>query len=83
MKSLLVASTSGLALLLSGIGSAVIAAETEEAPRREESTVIVIGKLEGYRALEATSGTKTTTDLLNVPQAGFGALYPRHNQRPR
>jgi catecholate siderophore receptor len=69
MKSLLVASTSGVTLLLSGFGAVALGAEVVEAPRREESTVIVIGKLEGYRALEATSGTKTTTDLLNVPQS--------------
>ena len=32
-------------------------------------TIIVTGKIEGYRTVETTSGTKTNTAILDVPQA--------------
>ncbi len=35
----------------------------------ESDTIIVTGKIEGYRTIETTSGTKTNTPILNVPQA--------------
>ncbi len=35
----------------------------------EEQAIIVTGQLDGYRAVETTSGTKTSTPILDVPQA--------------
>jgi catecholate siderophore receptor len=35
----------------------------------EQQEIIVTGKVEGYRAVETTSGTKTATPILDVPQS--------------
>jgi len=52
------------ALVLSGASSA-LAAEAEDAG----SVIIVTGQLDGYRAVSTTSGTKTDTPILDVPQS--------------
>jgi catecholate siderophore receptor len=46
--------------------TAVLAAE-EAAP--DEQTILVIGKADGYRALDSVTATKTDTPLLDVPQS--------------
>ncbi len=43
------------------------AAHAEEAPI-EGQPIIVTGKIEGYRTIDTTSGTKTSTPILDVPQ---------------
>jgi catecholate siderophore receptor len=35
----------------------------------DDQTIIVTGKVDGYRAVETTSGTKTNTPILDVPQS--------------
>lgn len=52
------------ALVLSG-ASPALAAEAEDAG----SVIIVTGQLDGYRAVSTTSGTKTDTPILDVPQS--------------
>ena len=32
------------------------------------TAIIITGKIDGYRTLDTTSGTKTNTPILNVPQ---------------
>lgn len=54
----------GTALALSWAGTAQ-AADAGEA----ESVIIVTGQLDGYRAVSTTSGTKTDTPILDVPQS--------------
>ena len=54
----------GTALALSWANMAQ-AAEVEDAG----SVIIVTGQLDGYRAVSTTSGTKTDTPILNVPQS--------------
>lgn len=41
----------------------------DDAADEAERNIIVTGKIDGYRAIETTSGTKTNTPLLDVPQA--------------
>ncbi len=35
----------------------------------ESESIIVTGRIDGYRTIATTTGTKTDTDILNVPQA--------------
>ncbi len=35
----------------------------------EAGTIIVTGQVDGYRVIETTSGTKTSTPILDVPQS--------------
>jgi catecholate siderophore receptor len=58
----LVLATTALTFAWAG---AAQAAELEEAG----SVIIVTGQLDGYRAVSTTSGTKTDTPLLDVPQS--------------
>lgn len=41
----------------------------DDAEADERNTIIVTGKVDGYRTIETTSGTKTGTPILDVPQA--------------
>ncbi|MFM9978370.1 MAG: TonB-dependent receptor [Sphingomonadaceae bacterium] len=54
-------------LLLAGIAcvpwSVAIAADAEE------GTIIVTGRIDGYATIETTTGTKTATPIVDVPQA--------------
>ena len=63
MTRLLLASTA-VALLLTGAAQAEALDEADYGP-----TIIVTGQLDGYRAISTTSGTKTDTPLLDVPQS--------------
>jgi catecholate siderophore receptor len=57
-------------LLLSSAALAVsFAAHAEEAETQDEQTILVIGKAEGYRAVDSVTATKTDTPLLDVPQS--------------
>ena len=60
MIRLLLASTA-LAL---GCSSAAFATAADD-----EQVIIVTGYLDGYRAVSTTSGTKTDTPILDVPQS--------------
>jgi catecholate siderophore receptor len=52
-----------LALIMSG------PAQAEDAAGGEENPIVVTGKVDGYRTIETTSGTKTNTPILDVPQS--------------
>jgi catecholate siderophore receptor len=41
----------------------------DEAADAEENSIIVTGQVDGYRMIETTSGTKTKTPILDVPQS--------------
>ena len=41
----------------------------EDTAADDSRTIIVTGRSEGYRAIETTSGTKTATPILDVPQS--------------
>jgi catecholate siderophore receptor len=59
-----IASTA-LALILVAPGAAFAAEEGGDAGE----TIIVTGQVDGYRTVETTSGTKTNTPILDVPQS--------------
>lgn len=44
-------------------------AYANDAADAEGRTIVVTGQLDGYRAVDSTSGTKTNTPLLDVPQS--------------
>lgn len=44
-------------------------AHADEAAYVDQEAIIVTGQLDGYRAVETTSGTKTATPILDVPQS--------------
>lgn len=41
----------------------------EDAAAEDAGTIIVTGQVDGYRTIETTSGTKTNTPILDVPQS--------------
>lgn len=41
----------------------------EDAADADENPIVVTGKVDGYRTIETTSGTKTNTPILDVPQS--------------
>lgn len=41
----------------------------DDAAADEAGTIVVTGKADGYRAVETSSGTKTSTPILDVPQS--------------
>lgn len=55
-------------LLSSAVLALPAAAFAEEAEIQDEQTILVIGKAEGYRAVDSVTATKTDTPLLDVPQ---------------
>ena len=56
-------------LLSSAVFAAPFAAHAEEATAQDEPTILVIGKAEGYRAVDLVTATKTDTPLLDIPQS--------------
>lgn len=48
---------------------AQVPAQADEAVADDGNTIIVTGQVDGYRTTETTSGTKTNTPLLDVPQS--------------
>jgi catecholate siderophore receptor len=61
------ASTALALILMSPVPA--LADEAADAAEIERQTIIVTGQLDGYRAIDSTSGTKTNTPLLDVPQS--------------
>ena len=55
-------------LLSSAVFALPVVAHAEEAATQDEPTILVIGKAEGYRAVDSVTATKTDTPLLDVPQ---------------
>lgn len=56
---------------LCGFGQPVLAAETaEQAPERDylPAEIVVIGTVQGYATVDGSTGTKTPTPLIDVPQ---------------
>lgn len=56
-------------LLSSAMLAAPLSANTGEAEVQDEAAILVIGKAEGYRAVDSVTATKTDTPLLDVPQS--------------
>ena len=46
-----------------------VPALADDAAADDGSTIIVTGQVDGYRTIETTSGTKTNTPILDVPQS--------------
>ena len=61
------ASTALALVLMSPVPA--FADEAADAAATEGRTIVVTGKLDGYRAVDSTSGTKTNTPLIDVPQS--------------
>lgn len=58
-----------LLLLASALTPAMVHAEEAAVVEDQGTEIIVTGASDGYRTIETTSGTKTNTPILNVPQA--------------
>jgi catecholate siderophore receptor len=60
-------------ILYPAVGLSVLAASLPGTARAEDAaeqdTIIVTGTVDGYRTVDTTSGTKTNTPILDVPQA--------------
>lgn len=56
-------------LLSSAVLAAPFAAHATEDEAQDQQTILVIGKAEGYRAVDSVTATKTDTPLLDVPQS--------------
>ncbi len=56
-------------LLSSAVMALPVAAHAEESVPQDEQSILVIGKAEGYRALDSVTATKTDTPLIDVPQS--------------
>jgi catecholate siderophore receptor len=64
------ATTTALALILMCPAPAFAdEAADAEAAAAEARTIVVTGQLDGYRAVDSASGTKTNTPLIDVPQS--------------
>lgn len=64
------ATTTALALILMCPAPAFAdEAADAEAAAAEARTIVVTGQLDGYRAVDSVSGTKTNTPLIDVPQS--------------
>ncbi len=57
------------ALIVSLAATTPVMAEEFAALINNENAIIITGSVEGYRAIDTTSGTKTSTPILDVPQA--------------
>jgi catecholate siderophore receptor len=62
-------SSTALALILMCQAPAYAEEAVEGEAEGEARTIVVTGQLDGYRAVDSKSGTKTNTPLLDVPQA--------------
>ncbi len=60
--------STALALILMSPTPA-FADDAADAEAAEGRTIVVTGQLDGYRAVDSTSGTKTNTPLIDVPQS--------------
>lgn len=60
--------STALALILMSPGAA-FADDAADADAAEGRTIVVTGQLDGYRAVDSASGTKTNTPLIDVPQS--------------
>ncbi len=60
--------STALALILMSPAPA-FADDAADAEAAEGRTIIVTGQLDGYRAVDSASGTKTSTPLIDVPQS--------------
>jgi catecholate siderophore receptor len=56
-------------LLSSAVLAAPLALRAENTETQDEAPILVIGKAEGYRAVDSVTATKTDTPLLDVPQS--------------
>ncbi len=56
-------------LLSSAVLAVPVAAHASEDEAQDQQTILVIGKAEGYRAVDSITATKTDTPLLDVPQS--------------
>jgi catecholate siderophore receptor len=65
MISKLAFASTALALVL----MATTPAYADDAAETSARTIVVTGKLDGYREIETASGTKTNTPLIDVPQS--------------
>jgi catecholate siderophore receptor len=56
-------------LLSSAVLATPFAVQAAEDEAQDQQTILVIGKAEGYRAVDSVTATKTDTPLLDVPQS--------------